>query len=97
MEKKKLLTVVTESHLEHRISDVLIAAGAKGLTITPARGQGPKNERFSDIEGGSIRIESVMAPDVLDHVLAVLERDYLPDYTLTLWVNDVEVMRPERY
>lgn len=97
MEKKKLLTLITESHLEHRISDVLTAAGAKGLTITSARGHGPRNERFSDIEGGSIRVESVMAPEVLTEVLSVLERDYLPDYAVTLWVSDVDVMRPERY
>lgn len=97
MEKRKLVTIITEASLEHRLSTDLLSCGAKGLTITAAHGQGPKNQHFSDIEGGSIRVESVMTATAAAEMIAILEKDYFPYYASTVWLSDVEVLRGERY
>ena len=97
MEKRKLVTIITEASLEQRLSGDLVKCGAKGLTITAAHGQGPKNQHFSDIEGGAIRVESVMTEEAAADLIMVLERDYFPFYASTVWLSDVEVLRGERY
>lgn len=97
MEKRKLVTIITEASLEHRLTGDLVKCGAKGLTITAAHGQGPKKQHFSDIEGGAIRVESVMTEAAAVDLIAVLERDYFPFYASTVWLSDVEVLRGERY
>ena len=97
LEKRKLVTIITEASLEQRLSNDLIRCGAKGLTITAAHGQGPKNQHFSDIEGGSIRVESVMTEAAAADLIGLLEPEYFPFYASTVWLADVEVVRGERY
>lgn len=97
MEKRKLVTIVTEASLEHRLTDDLLRCGAKGLTVTAARGQGPKNQHAGDIDGGTIRVESVMTDMAAGLLFEVLERDYFPHYSATVWQLEVDVLRGERY
>lgn len=97
LEKRKLVTIITEASLEHRLTGDLLRCGAKGLTVTAAHGQGPKNQHFSDIEGGSIRVESVMTEAAAADLIGLLETEYFPFYASTMWLADVEVVRGERY
>ena len=93
----KCLTIVIESLIEQRLADDLRACGARGWTITPARGVGPSNRRVSEFEGGNSKIEVLADQATCDRIWDVLERDYFPDYAVTAWLSDVEVARPERY
>lgn len=94
---KKLLTIVVEASLEQRIAKDLIAGGAKGFTVTTAHGQGPKNQRAGDLEGGNVKIESVVSETILPTLLDALEKKYFEHYACTLWITDVQVLRGERY
>jgi nitrogen regulatory protein P-II 2 len=94
---RKLLTIVVEASLELRVAKDLLAGGAKGFTVTSAHGQGPKNQRAGDLEGGNVKIESVVAEANLSRILEVLEKNYFEHYACTVWVTDVEVLRSERY
>jgi nitrogen regulatory protein P-II 2 len=94
---KKLLTIVVEASLEQRIAKDLIAHGAKGFTVTTAHGQGPKNQRAGDLEGGNVKIESVVSDAILPTLLDALEKKYFEHYACTLWITDVQVLRGERY
>jgi nitrogen regulatory protein P-II 2 len=94
---RKLLTIVVEASLEQRIAKDLLAGGAKGFTVTSAHGQGPKNQRAGDLEGGNVKIESVLAEASLAGILEVLEKKYFEHYACTVWVTDVQVLRSERY
>jgi nitrogen regulatory protein P-II 2 len=94
---RKLLTIVVEASLEQRIAKDLIAQGAKGFTVSSAHGQGPKNQRVGDLEGGNVKIESVVSEAILPGLLETLEQKYFEHYACTLWISDVQVLRGERY
>mgnify|MGYP003513056842 FL=1 len=50
----KLVTIVAESLLEKRLVEEVKRLGAKGYTITPARGEGSRGIRSVDWEGQNI-------------------------------------------
>jgi len=91
------VTIVAESILEARLVDDLAKAGALGWTITPARGQGPRERRVSEIEGGNVRVETLVSPDVAERIWEVLSTDYFSDYAMAAWTYEVHVARPDRY
>ncbi|CAB4571997.1 unannotated protein [freshwater metagenome] len=97
LKKRKLVTIVIEASLAHRLEEDVIDCGAKGFTSSIAHGAGPRNQRVSDIEGGNVRIETVVSEEVLEKILEKLQKDYFPLYALSCWVSDVEVVRDERY
>ena len=97
LKKRKLMTMVIESSLAHRLEEDIVECGAKGFTSSIAHGAGPRNQRVSDIEGGNVRIETVVSKEVLEKVLEKLKTDYFPLYAVSCWVSEVEVVRDDRY
>ncbi|MEY3971883.1 MAG: hypothetical protein RLY84_276 [Actinomycetota bacterium] len=88
---------MAEAALEPRLIKDLTNLGAKGYTITPAHGAGPRNQRNGDLEGGNVKIEIVVNNEVMSAVLGLLETNYFPHYACSCWVSSVEVLRDERY
>jgi nitrogen regulatory protein PII len=97
LKQRKLVTIVAEAALEPRLIKDLTNLGAKGYTITPAHGAGPRNQRNGDLEGGNVKIEIVVNNEVMSAVLGLLETNYFPHYACSCWVSSVEVLRDERY
>jgi nitrogen regulatory protein PII len=97
LKQRKLVTIVAEAALEPRLIRDLTNLGAKGYTITPAHGAGPRNQRNGDLEGGNVKIEIVVNNEVMSAVLGILETNYFPHYACSCWVSSVEVLRDERY
>jgi len=97
LKQRKLVTIVAEAALEPRLIRDLTNLGAKGYTITPAHGAGPRNQRNGDLEGGNVKIEIVVNNEVMAAILALLEANYFPHYACSCWVSAVEVLRDERY
>lgn len=91
------VVIVTESVIEGRLLRDLERCGARGWTITAARGQGPAHQRLSDVEGGHIRIETLVSDDVAERIWSVLGAEYFRDYAITAWSYDVQVQRADRY
>jgi nitrogen regulatory protein P-II 2 len=92
-----LMTVVAESVLEHRIVRDLADAGARGWTVTDARGRGSRGIRADEFEGDSIHLESLVPAPVADRFLEVLVRDYFPHYAVVAWTSDVSVVRADKF
>ncbi|MFY9331288.1 MAG: hypothetical protein WAO41_06375 [Candidatus Nanopelagicales bacterium] len=91
------VVIVAEALVESRLIDDLHACGARGWTLTPAQGQGPRNRRVSEIEGGSIRVEVLASADVANQIWQRLEDDYFGDYGVSAWSYPVQVLRSSRY
>ena len=91
------VTIVAESILESRLIDDLAKAGALGWTITLARGQGPRERRVSEIEGGNVRVETLVSAEVAERIWELLSTDYFTDYAMAAWTHEVHVARPDRY
>jgi nitrogen regulatory protein P-II 2 len=91
------VVIVAESILEARLVRDLESCGAVGWTVGATWGHGPRDRKVSDLEGGSIRIETLVSQDVAQRIWAVLADDYFADYALTAWSYDVNVARLDRY
>ncbi|MGQ7787953.1 P-II family nitrogen regulator [Nesterenkonia sp. PF2B19] len=95
---RKLLTIVTEAALEGKILRDLEQLGTRGHTITDARGKGRRGVRDAGWEASAnIRVEVVCDAGTAQAVSAYLREHYYRDYAMTVWVIDVEVLRPEKF
>ena len=93
----KLVTVITERLLRDRIVDELRKCGAKGFTVSDVSGEGSRGVRASEWEGQNLRIESVVSPDVADHVVERIADDFFENYAVIVYLQDVEVVRGDKY
>lgn len=91
------ITIVAESVVEGRLLEGLAASGARGWTITLARGMGPAHSGVTDIEGGSIRVEVLASPAVAARIWQLLRDDYFANYSVAVWEYPVTVARVDRY
>lgn len=94
----KLVTIVAERILEERLIADIKRLGARGYTVFVVRGEGAHGVRESDLaEGRNIRIETLVSPETADHILAHLEERYFPDYAIVAYLQNVAVVRQEKY
>ena len=93
----KLVTIVAESILEKRLVEEIKRLGAKGYTIVPARGEGSRGMRSLDWEGQNIRLETIVPEEVALRILARLQEAYFPHYAVIAYVENVFVVRGEKY
>lgn len=93
----QLVTVVAEAFLEHRLVRDVEAAGARGWTVTEARGRGTRHVRATEFEGSHLRLETLVSPEVAERLLEVFARDYFPHYAVVAFVSEVQVVRGDKY
>lgn len=87
-----LLTILTEAVLEDTLIDEIMALGAKGYTITEARGRGTHGVRTGKWSaGGNIRIDVVGDADLCRRVVERLRDEYDRDYGLLMYTSPVQV------
>jgi nitrogen regulatory protein P-II 2 len=91
------VTIVAEALLEDRMLRELRALGARGFTIAEVRGEGSRGIRASDWEGRNVRIETIVSPAVADKILDHIAARYFEDYAVIAWVDDVGVVRGDKY
>ena len=95
---RRLLTVVTEAVLERELLGEFDALGVRGYTITDARGKGSRGRRQSDwSQEGNIRIEMVCEPALAERVARHLRERYYDHYAMILFLQDVSVLRPDKF
>lgn len=92
-----LVTVVAEAILEKRLLRDLRALGVSGFTVTPAHGEGSRGSRTGDIEGGNVRVETIVHPDLAATILHHVEAHYFEHYAVIVWVSEVGVLRGDKY
>jgi nitrogen regulatory protein PII len=93
----KLVTIVAEAILEKRLLEEVRRQGAKGYTLTDARGEGSRGLRTMDWEGKNIRLEVIVGEEVAERILRTLQENYFPYYAVIAFVENVEVVRGYKY
>ncbi len=91
------VTIVAEAFLEQRILRAIRDGGARGYTLTEARGEGSRGVRASDWEGKNVRVEALVPPEVAERILAHVAEVYFPHFAVVAWVEDVAVVRGDKY
>ena len=98
IEKRVLLTLVTEAVVEHSLLADLDRLGLRGYTVTNARGRGNHGVRDAAWdEAANIRVEIVCKRDLAELLLAHLRDHYYANYAMITFLHEVEVMRPEKF
>jgi hypothetical protein len=95
---RKLLTIICESALEEEVAESLARHGARGHTVTDARGRGTHGLRDGSWSAGAnIRIEVLCDEAIALELLTVLEEEYFADYYMVAFLSDVQVLRPRKF
>jgi hypothetical protein len=53
--------------------------------------------RASDWEGKNVRIETLVPAEAAERILAHVAEAYFPHFAVVAWVEDVEVVRGDKY
>ncbi len=93
----QLVTIIGEAILEENLLRDLRELGARGWTTSHARGEGSRGTRTSALEGGNIRIETLVSPAVAERILERLTKNYFPNYAVVAYTHPVEVVRGDKY
>lgn len=95
---RKLLTIVCEAALESMLLRDIESQGAHGYTVTDARGKGSRGLR--DATWGphaNIRVEVLCCAQTAHAICTAIRERYYDDYSMVLFMADVEVLRPEKF
>jgi nitrogen regulatory protein PII len=92
-----MVTIITEPVVEHKIIDDIKKCGAKGYSLGAVRGEGSTGNRSLDLNGPSIRIETVVTDKVAEQIMQMLTESYFGTYATVAWITPVHVMRPNRF
>ena len=92
-----LVTIVAEIALKTRLAKDLKQLGVSGYTVTAANGEGPRNRRAGDVDGGNVMIQCLVSRELSVSIMNHLEAEYFENYAVVAWVSAAEVIRKERY
>ena len=89
---QQLLTILSEAVLEDDLVEAITTLGAKGYTITEARGRGAHGLRSGKWSAGAnIRIEVVGDADLCARIVERIQASYAHNYGLFMFTTPVEV------
>ena len=94
---RQLVTIVSEAVVEHKLIDDIKACGAKGYSLSHVRGEGVTGNRSLDLNGPSVRLETVVTDSVAEKIFEMLSDKYFGTYATVAWVTPTLVLRPERF
>ena len=95
---RTLLTIVTEAALEDTLVRDIENLGARGYTITDARGKGSRGKRDATwAPHANIRLEVLCDAVTARAICAALRERYYENYSMVTYVGEVDVLRPEKF
>lgn len=93
----KLVTIIADRLLSDDIANEIRDLGARGYTISDAHGQGSRGLQPLDWEGANVRIESIVSEQAAERIIAHLTEKYFKHHGLIAFLQDVEVLRGDRF
>lgn len=97
-EKRTLLTVITEAAIEEPLLRDLDKLGIRGYTVSDARGRGSRGIRDASWEEkANIRIEFICKRTLAESALNYIQLHYYTNYGMVAFIQDVEIIRPEKF
>lgn len=96
--------IITERIISEKICDLIEQCGATGYTLVAASGRGSRDKRsrtdcgsvmedFANIKIEVIVHDKQMAETITEQVV----RDYFDNYCGITYVEEVEIMRPQKF
>ena len=98
MERIRLVVVICEEALEPVIRPALLAAGAKGYTVSKASGRGARGERDARWSlSANIRIEILCNAEAAERIVSSVYDQFSANYGLVVYAMDVDVLRAGKF
>lgn len=97
MAHRIVVTIVAEAAVESRLIADVKRLGAKGYSIGHVRGEGTTGRHLQDLNGPSVRLETVVTGPIADAILSHLDTSYFGRFAVVAWVTPADVLRPERF
>lgn len=95
---RKVLTIVCEAALEATLVRELELLGARGYTVTDARGKGGRGRREATWgPHANIRVEVICSAQTAQAISGALRERYYDNFSMILFAVDAEVLRPEKF
>jgi hypothetical protein len=97
-ERRTLLTVITEAAIEQPLLRDLERLGARGYTVSDARGRGSRGVRDAGWkEAANIRVEVICPRVQAEAMLTHLQTHYYANFAMVAFLQDIEILRPEKF
>ena len=93
----RLVTIIAERVVRDRLLAAVHRLGATGHTVTDVRGEGARGGRSTTREGASVKIETIVTPDVAERIAAHVAERYFEHFSVIVYLQDVEVLRGSKY
>jgi len=93
----QLVTIIAERLLEDRLLREIRALGVHGFTVTDVRGEGTRGVRASEWEGANVKIETLVAPDVAEQLVAHVAARYFQHHAVIVYRHEAHVVRGDKY
>ena len=93
----QLVTIVSESVVEQKLINDIKACGAKGYSVGQVHGEGVTGKHSLDLNGPSIRLETVVTEKVAAAIFDMLSAKYFNTYATVAWITPAQVARPDRF
>jgi nitrogen regulatory protein P-II 2 len=95
--QRRLVTIIVEAAVEARLIEDVKRLGARGYSVGHVRGEGRSASHLQDLNGPSMRLETIVTDAIAEAILAHLEAAYFGRYAIVVWSSPVDVQRPERF
>lgn len=94
----KLVVIICEEALEPLLGPELLAAGAKGYSVSDARGRGNRGVRDARWSlSSNVRIEVLCNEQAAMRIMESVDAKYCQHYGLVMYVHDVSAPRADKY
>ena len=95
---RKLLVIIAEAALERELVADAKRLGALGHTVHDVRGGGRHGTRAGDWEADrSIELKVIATETVAEAIAKHVLATYCPNYSVTMFLADAQVLRPEKF
>lgn len=95
---RTLLTIISEAALESTLLREFERLGARGYTITEARGKGGHGQRDASwAPHANIRIEVLCDDATARAIYSAIQDRYYANYSIIMFVSEVGVLRPDKF
>jgi hypothetical protein len=91
------VTIIAERVLRDDLITLIKERGASGWTLAMVEGEGSRGIRASEWEGRNIQIDTLVPSEVAETIMDEVGRRYFKDWSVIVYVADVEVLRKDKY
>ena len=95
---RQLVTIITEAALESELTRQLERLGARGYTITEARGKGSHGLRDAGWdEMRNLRLEVICEEYVAERIMDYLQEHYSDNFAMVVFSSEIRVHRHDKF